>query len=96
MQEGQSSYLGLLDPLWGSINFLFKACIFCKLFGKDGGDAVMIISQANDSNVQHQPHIYQELPAGEIAKSRCEQFIDLRNGTMGKKMGLSSLGYEAS
>ena len=71
-----------------------KASIFCEFLGKIGGDAVMIISQANDGNVQKQPHIYQELPASEIAKSRCEQFIDLGNGTMRKKMILSSLGYE--
>ena len=75
-------------------NLLFKASIFCEFLGKIGGDAVMIISQANDGNVQQQPHIYQELPASEIAKSRCEQFIDLGNGTMRKKMILSSLGYE--
>ena len=66
-------------------NLLFKASIFCEFLGKIGGDAVMIISQANDGNVQQQPHIYQELPASEIAKSRCEQFIDLGNGTMRKK-----------
>lgn len=67
------------------MNLLFKASIFCEFLGKIGGDAVMIISQANDGNVQQQPHIYQELPASEIAKSRCEQFIDLGNGTMRKK-----------
>ena len=66
-------------------NLLFKASIFCEFLGKIGGDAVMIISQANDGNVQQQPHIYQELPASEIAKSRCEQFIDLGNGTVRKK-----------